>query len=67
MYAPFRLDARACVIVTMPRLRFRPREPPGAGLNFLNDDVIDFFSPHATGKAAIFQFAIGKAMKRKPQ
>jgi SagB-type dehydrogenase family enzyme len=33
------------------------------GLTFFDDDVIDFFSPHATGKAAIFLVAVGKPMK----
>ena len=37
------------------------------GLTFFDDDVIHFFSPHATGKAAIFLVAIGKPMKRKSQ
>ena len=37
------------------------------GLTFFDDDVIDFFSPHAAGKAAIFLLAIGKPMKRKTQ
>jgi SagB-type dehydrogenase family enzyme len=37
------------------------------GLTFFDDDVINFFSPHATGKAAIFLVAIGKPMKRKSQ
>ena len=36
-----------------------------SGLTFFDDDVIDFFSPHAAGKAAIFLLAIGKPMKRK--
>jgi SagB-type dehydrogenase family enzyme len=37
------------------------------GLTFFDDDVIDFFSPHAKGKSAIFLLAIGKPLKRKPQ
>jgi len=37
------------------------------GLTFFDDDVINFFSPHATGNAAIFLIAIGKPMKRKSQ
>ncbi len=37
------------------------------GLTFFDDDVINFFSPHATGKAAIFLVAIGKPMKRQSQ
>jgi SagB-type dehydrogenase family enzyme len=35
------------------------------GLTFFDDDVIDFFSPHAKGKSAIFLLAIGKSQKRK--
>jgi SagB-type dehydrogenase family enzyme len=34
------------------------------GLTFFDDDVIDFFSPHAAGKSAIFLTAIGKPLKR---
>jgi SagB-type dehydrogenase family enzyme len=37
------------------------------GLTFFDDDVINFFSPHAIGKAAIFLIAIGKPMKRRSQ
>jgi SagB-type dehydrogenase family enzyme len=37
------------------------------GLTFFDDDVIEFFSPHAKGKSAIFLLAIGKPLKRKPQ
>ncbi|MGB6990494.1 MAG: SagB/ThcOx family dehydrogenase, partial [Candidatus Sulfotelmatobacter sp.] len=37
------------------------------GLTFFDDDVINFFSPHARDKSAIFLFAIGKPLKRKPQ
>ena len=37
------------------------------GLTFFDDDVINFFSPHAKGKSAIFLLAIGKPVKRKPQ
>jgi hypothetical protein len=29
--------------------------------------VINFFSPHAKGKSAIFLLAIGKPLKRIPQ
>ncbi|MGH9642885.1 MAG: SagB/ThcOx family dehydrogenase, partial [Terriglobales bacterium] len=36
------------------------------GLTFFDDDVIEFFSPHAKGKSAIFLLAIGKPLKRKP-
>jgi SagB-type dehydrogenase family enzyme len=39
----------------------------GTGLTFFDDDVINFFSPHAKGKSAIFLLAIGKALKRKLQ
>jgi SagB-type dehydrogenase family enzyme len=37
------------------------------GLTFFDDDVINFFSPHAKHKSAIFLLAIGKSLKRKPQ
>jgi SagB-type dehydrogenase family enzyme len=37
------------------------------GLTFFDDDVINFFSPHAIGKSAIFLLPIGKPLKRKPQ
>ena len=37
------------------------------GLTFFDDDVIEFFLPHAKGKSAIFLLAIGKPLKRKPQ
>jgi SagB-type dehydrogenase family enzyme len=37
------------------------------GLTFFDDDVIDFFSPHAKDKSAIFLIAIGMPLKRKPQ
>ncbi len=37
------------------------------GLTFFDDDVTDFFSPHAKGKNAIFLLAIGKPLKRKPR
>ncbi len=35
------------------------------GLTFFDDDVINFFSPHAKDKSAIFLLAIGKPLKRK--
>jgi SagB-type dehydrogenase family enzyme len=37
------------------------------GLTFFDDDVVNFFSPHARGKSAIFLVAIGKPLKRKPR
>src|SRR5438445_861251 len=37
------------------------------GLTFFDDDVIEFFSPHAKDKSAIFLLAIGKPLKSKPQ
>ncbi len=37
------------------------------GLTFFDDDVVNFFSPRAKGKSAIFLLAIGKPLKRKPQ
>ena len=33
------------------------------GLTFFDDDVIDFFAPHARGKSAIFLVALGKGRK----
>jgi SagB-type dehydrogenase family enzyme len=35
------------------------------GLTFFDDEVIDFFSPHAKAKSAIFLLAIGKPLKPK--
>jgi SagB-type dehydrogenase family enzyme len=37
------------------------------GLTFFDDDVTNFFSPHAKGKSAIFLLAIGKPLRRKPR
>src|SRR6266568_4044056 len=37
------------------------------GLTFFDDDVIEFFSPHAKDKSTIFLLAIGKPLKCKPQ
>jgi SagB-type dehydrogenase family enzyme len=37
------------------------------GLTFFDDDVTNFFSPHAKDKSAIFLLAIGKPLKPKPQ
>ena len=37
------------------------------GLTFFDDDVVNFFSPHAKDKSAIFLLAIGKPLKRNPQ
>ena len=34
------------------------------GLTFYDDEVIEFFSPHAAGKSAIFLMALGKSVKR---
>ena len=33
------------------------------GLTFYDDDVIQFFSPHAQGKSAVFLVAVGKSAK----
>jgi SagB-type dehydrogenase family enzyme len=35
------------------------------GLTFFDDDVVDFFSPHARGKSAIFLMALGHGKKRE--
>jgi SagB-type dehydrogenase family enzyme len=37
------------------------------GLTFFDDDVINFFLPHAKHKSAIFLVAIGKPLKRQSQ
>jgi SagB-type dehydrogenase family enzyme len=37
-----------------------------SGLTFFDDEVVDFFSPHAKGRSAIFLLAIGKSLKHKP-
>jgi SagB-type dehydrogenase family enzyme len=34
------------------------------GLTFFDDDVIEFFSPHAAGKSVMFLTAVGKPQKR---
>jgi hypothetical protein len=36
-----------------------------SGLTFFDDEVVDFFSPHAKEKNAIFLLAIGKPLRRK--
>ena len=36
------------------------------GLTFYDDDVIQFFSPHAEGKSAIFLVAVGNSARQKP-
>ncbi|PYX11218.1 MAG: hypothetical protein DMG85_06335 [Acidobacteria bacterium] len=38
-----------------------------SGLTFFDDDVINFFSPYAKDKSAIFLLAVGKSLKRKPR
>ena len=35
------------------------------GLTFFDNDVINFFSPHAAGKSAIFLTALGKSARRR--
>lgn len=37
-----------------------------SGLTFYDDDVVNFFSPHAKGKSAIFLVALGKSVKMRP-
>jgi SagB-type dehydrogenase family enzyme len=36
-----------------------------SGLTFFDDDVTEFFSPHAVGKSVMFLIALGKSEKRK--
>jgi SagB-type dehydrogenase family enzyme len=35
-----------------------------SGLTFFDDDVTEFFSPHAAGKSVMFLLALGKSVKR---
>jgi SagB-type dehydrogenase family enzyme len=35
-----------------------------SGLTFFDDDVTEFFSPHAVGKSAMFLIALGKSVRR---
>lgn len=35
-----------------------------SGLTFFDDDVIEFFSPHAAGKSVMFLLALGRSAKR---
>jgi SagB-type dehydrogenase family enzyme len=36
------------------------------GLTFLDDEVIEFFSPHAEGKSVMFLTALGRTVRRSP-
>jgi SagB-type dehydrogenase family enzyme len=36
-----------------------------SGLTFYDDEVVNFFSPHARGKSAIFLVALGRSVPRK--
>jgi hypothetical protein len=36
-----------------------------SGLTFFDDDVTEFFSPHAKGKSVMFLLAVGKSVKQK--
>ena len=36
-----------------------------SGLTFFDDDVTEFFSPHAAGKSVMFLVALGKALRRR--
>jgi SagB-type dehydrogenase family enzyme len=36
------------------------------GLTFLDDEVTDFFSPHAKGKSVMFLTALGRTVRRSP-
>jgi SagB-type dehydrogenase family enzyme len=36
-----------------------------SGLTFFDDDVTDFFSPHAAGKSVMFLIALGKSVKQR--
>ena len=36
-----------------------------SGLTFFDDDVVEFFSPHAAGKSVMFLIALGRSAKRR--
>ena len=36
-----------------------------SGLTFFDDDVTDFFSPHAAGKSVMFLIAVGRPRPRQ--
>jgi len=36
-----------------------------SGLTFFDDDVTEFFSPHAAGKSVMFLLALGKSVKKR--
>ena len=36
-----------------------------SGLTFFDDDVTDFFSPHAAGKSVMFLIALGRPRPRR--
>ena len=36
-----------------------------SGITFFDDDVTEFFSPHAAGKSVMFLIALGKSVKRR--
>jgi hypothetical protein len=36
-----------------------------SGLTFFDDDVTEFFSPHAEGKSVMFLIALGKSVQRR--
>lgn len=36
-----------------------------SGLTFFDDDVTEFFSPHAAGKSVMFLIALGKSVRRR--
>ena len=36
-----------------------------SGLTFFDDDVTEFFSPHAEGMSVMFLIALGKSVKRR--
>ena len=37
-----------------------------SGLTFFDDDVTEFFSPHAAGKSVMFLIALGRSVKKRP-
>jgi len=43
----------------------RPQSLEGSALAFFDDDVMEFFPPHAAGKSVMFLIALGKSVKKK--
>ena len=56
--------ASSCISTKAKPREFPVAEFGASGLTFFDDDVTNFFSPHAGGKSAIFLAAVGKSARR---